>query len=63
MVQASLRVQSGRRRADQRAQEEIWPGALSLPHGEDGMGRWVGWGIVVHNLAKISEAQAERAAT
>ena len=31
MVQASLRVQSGRRRADQRAQEEIWPGALSLP--------------------------------
>ena len=32
-------------------------------HGEDGMGRWVGWGIVVHNLAKISEAQAARAAT
>jgi hypothetical protein len=24
-------------------------------HGEDGMGRWVGWGIVVHNLSKISE--------
>jgi transposase, IS5 family len=29
-------------------------------HGEDGMGRWVGWGIVVHNLAKISEKQATR---
>jgi IS5 family transposase len=27
-------------------------------HGEDGMGRWVGWGIVVHNLSKISEKQA-----
>jgi transposase, IS5 family len=31
-----------------------------LYHGEDGMGRWVGWGIVVHNLAKISEQQAAR---
>jgi IS5 family transposase len=29
-------------------------------HGEDGMGRWVGWGIVVHNLSKISEKQAAR---
>jgi IS5 family transposase len=29
-----------------------------LYHGEDGMGRWVGWGIMVHNLAKISEKQA-----
>ena len=29
-----------------------------LYHGEEGMGRWVGWGIVVHNLAKISEKQA-----
>jgi transposase, IS5 family len=29
-------------------------------HGEDGMGRWVGWGIVVHNLLKISEKQAAR---
>jgi IS5 family transposase len=29
-------------------------------HGEDGMGRWAGWGIVVHNLAKISEKQAAR---
>ena len=32
-----------------------------LEHGEEGMGRWVGWGILVHNLAKISEAQAVRA--
>ncbi len=29
-------------------------------HGEEGMGRWVGWGIAVHNLAKISEKQAAR---
>jgi IS5 family transposase len=29
-------------------------------HGEDGMGRWVGWGIVVHNLSKISEKRAVR---
>jgi transposase, IS5 family len=29
-------------------------------HGEDGMGRWAGWGIVVHNLTKISEKQAAR---
>jgi transposase, IS5 family len=34
-----------------------------LEHGEEGMGRWVGWGIFVHNLAKISEIQAARAAT
>jgi transposase, IS5 family len=34
-----------------------------LEHGEEGMGRWVGWGIFVHNLAKISEKQAARAAT
>jgi transposase, IS5 family len=34
-----------------------------LDHGEEGMGRWVGWGIFVHNLAKISEIQAARAAT
>jgi IS5 family transposase len=33
-----------------------------LEHGEEGMSRWVGWGILVHNLAKISETQAERAA-
>jgi IS5 family transposase len=34
-----------------------------LEHGEEGMGRWVGWGIFVHNLAKISEIQAARAST
>ena len=34
-----------------------------LEHGEEGMGRWVGWGIFVHNLAKISEKQAARSAT
>jgi IS5 family transposase len=29
-------------------------------HGERGMGRWVGWGIVAHNLAKVAEARAAR---
>jgi transposase, IS5 family len=33
-----------------------------LDHGEEGMGRWVGWGIFVHNLSKISEVRAGRAA-
>ena len=27
-------------------------------HGEDGFGRWVGWGIVAHNLTQIARAQA-----
>jgi len=31
-------------------------------HGEDGFGRWVGWGIVTHNLAQIAKTQAARAA-
>jgi IS5 family transposase len=26
-------------------------------HGVGGMGRWVGWGIVAHNLARIAEAR------
>jgi IS5 family transposase len=29
-------------------------------HGADGMGRWVGWGIVTANLTKIAETQAAR---
>lgn len=29
-------------------------------HGEQGMGRWVGWGIVTHNLAKIAAVSAAR---
>ena len=29
-------------------------------HGEDGFGRWVGWGIVTHNLAQIARTQATR---
>jgi len=28
--------------------------------GERGLGRWVGWGILAHNLAKIAEAGATR---
>ena len=24
--------------------------------GERGMGRWVGWGVVTHNLSKVAEA-------
>ena len=27
-------------------------------HGDEGMGRWVGWGIVTANLAKIAETPA-----
>jgi transposase, IS5 family len=27
-------------------------------HGEEGMGRWVGWGILTHNLRQISRTQA-----
>jgi len=27
-------------------------------HGEEGFGRWVGWGIVAHNLTQIAKAQA-----
>ena len=30
-------------------------------HGEDGFGRWVGWGIVAHNLAQIAKTQAAQA--
>lgn len=29
-------------------------------HGESGMGRWVGWGILTHNLMKVAEAGASR---
>ena len=29
-------------------------------HGADGLGRYVGWGIVTHNLAKIAQTQASR---
>jgi IS5 family transposase len=31
-------------------------------HGDAGMGRWVGWGIVTATLAQIAATQAERAA-
>jgi transposase, IS5 family len=31
-------------------------------HGEEGLGRWVGWGIVTANLAKIAQTQAARQA-
>jgi IS5 family transposase len=31
-------------------------------HGEAGMGRWVGWGILAHNLAKIAQTEARRVA-
>ncbi len=30
--------------------------------GEDGLGRWVGWGIVTHNLAQIARTVAARSA-
>jgi transposase, IS5 family len=31
-----------------------------LDHGEEGMGRWVGWGIVAHNLRQIARTQVAR---
>jgi len=31
-------------------------------HGEAGMGRWVGWGILAHNLTQIARTIARRAA-
>jgi transposase, IS5 family len=30
--------------------------ARCLYHGSDGMERWVGWGVLAHNLLKIAEA-------
>jgi IS5 family transposase len=33
---------------------------VCLNHGEDGFGRWVGWGIVTANLAKIAETVDKR---
>jgi transposase, IS5 family len=33
-----------------------------LDHGEAGMGRWVGWGILTHNLRQIARKQVARQA-
>jgi IS5 family transposase len=33
-----------------------------LEHGEEGMGRWVGWGILAHNLRQIARKQVARQA-
>ncbi len=33
-----------------------------LDHREEGMGRWVGWGILAHNLRQIARTQAARQA-
>ncbi len=33
-----------------------------LEHGEEGMSRWVGWGILAHNLRQIARRQVERQA-
>jgi transposase, IS5 family len=33
-----------------------------LDHGEEGMGRWVGWGVLAHNLRQISRTQIARQA-
>src|SRR5215216_7476931 len=33
---------------------------VCLDHGEEGMSRWVGWGILAHNLRQISRTQAAR---
>ena len=29
-------------------------------HGESGFGRWLGWGIVTHNLSKVAEHEASK---
>ena len=31
-------------------------------HGDQGMGRWIGWGVLTHNLAKIARTVARRTA-
>ncbi len=31
-------------------------------HGETGMGRWIGWGIVTANLERMARTQAQRMA-
>jgi IS5 family transposase len=36
--------------------------ACCRDHGERGMGRWVGWGVLTHNLAKIAQTVARRSA-
>lgn len=35
---------------------------VCLDHGEEGMERWVGWGILAHNLRRISRTQVAREA-
>lgn len=35
---------------------------LCLDHGEEGMGRWVGWGVLAHNLRQIARTRAARQA-
>jgi transposase, IS5 family len=36
---------------------------LCLDHGEEGMERWVGWGILTHNLRQTARRQVARQAT
>lgn len=33
---------------------------VCLDHGEEGMERWVGWGVLAHNLRQIARKQVER---
>jgi transposase, IS5 family len=35
---------------------------LCLERGEEGMGRWVGWGVLAHNLRQIARTQVARQA-
>jgi IS5 family transposase len=35
---------------------------VCLDHGEEGMQRWVGWGILAHNLRQIARRQVSRQA-
>ena len=35
---------------------------VCLDHGEEGMGKWVGWGILAHNMRQIARTQLARQA-
>jgi len=56
---------SGQLRADDPAlvrgwRIHTWTDYAHVEDGEPGFGRWVGWGIVAHNLAKIAGAGASK---
>ena len=40
----------------------IGPSGMGHYHGEEGFQRWVGWGVIAHNLKKIGSTIAARSA-